>query len=122
MFESSNRINEVGISNSDLIEIDRNIFLVSQSICKINCLNTKGIGFFIKLKKWNEDLFFLVTNEQDLVKDIIKSKENLEIIYDFESKKNEINLNKNKRFIKDFTDININININYFNYSNIRRG
>ena len=109
MFESSNRINEVDISNLDLIEIDRNIFLVSQSICKINCLNTKGTGFFIKLKKWNEDLYFSVTNEHCLAEDIVKSKENIEIIYDFESKKSEINLNKDKRFIKDYTDININI-------------
>ena len=51
----------------------------------------------------------LITNEHAIEKKIVESKENIEIFYDYESKTNEIDLNKDKRFIKDYIDINIDI-------------
>ena len=107
---NSNRVNEVDISSSDLIEIDVNLIKVNPSICRIRCLNRNGTGFLIKLKNINEEeSYFLMTNEHVITKEIVESKQNIEIFYDYESKKNKIDLNKDKRFIEDYIDINIDI-------------
>ena len=104
------RINEVEISNSPLNKVDRWISYISPSICKIKCLNKKGTGCLIKLKKTNEeDLYFLMTNEHVIARNIVEAKEKINISYDFGEKEKEIDLNKDKRFIKDYMDINIDI-------------
>jgi hypothetical protein len=54
------RINEVKIEGSNLNEIDKNIFDVSPSICKIILPKLKGSGFLNKNKKmeWRRIIFF----------------------------------------------------------------
>ena len=105
-----NRIDEVEIEDSPMITINKYIYTVSPSICKIKCLNRKGTGFFIKIKKSNEEeLYCLMTNEHVLTKEIVESKENIQIFYDHESEEKIINLNKYKRFIKEFTEMDIDI-------------
>ena len=104
------RINEVKIEGSNLNEIDKNIFDVSPSICKIILPKLKGSGFLIKIKKWNgEELYFLMTCEHVITKEIVKSKTNVKILYDYELKEINIELDKNKRFIKYFTEMDIDI-------------
>ena len=105
-----NRINEVFINDSFLIKLDTNIIQVSHSICKIQCKNLIGTGFFIKLKTWNQqELFFLMTNEHVIKREFVESKENIEILYDCGKKEHQFLLNKDKRFIKDYKDKNIDI-------------
>ena len=105
-----NRIKEVEISNSPLNIINKYIYNVAASIYKINYSNKKGTGFLIKLKKRNEeDSYFLMTNEHVITRKIVETKENIKIIYDFGAKEKEIDLNKDKRFIKDFIDMEIDI-------------
>ena len=107
---NNKRKNQVDIFQSNLIELDINIVNVSPSICKIKCLNQHGTGFFIKLKNWNEeDSYFLMTNEHVITRENVESKENIEILYDYESQRIKIKLNKGKRFIKDYIDIDIDI-------------
>ena len=67
-------------------------------------------GFLIKLFKGDEDFFCLMTNEHVITKDIIKNKEKIKFYYDNESKSKEIYLNS-ERFIKEFTDNNLDITI-----------
>ena len=102
------RINEVKIGGSNLNEIDKNIFDMSPSACKIKIL--KRVRFFNKNKKieWRKFIFF---NDKwaHYSKGSSKIKKNIQILYDYESKKIRIDLDKDKRFIKDFTDIKIDI-------------
>ena len=106
--KNKNRINQVEISNSPFNKIKANIVIISPSICKIKYLNRKGTGFLIKLKKTNEEyIYFLMTNEHVITRDLVESKENIKIFYNLGTKENEIDLNKDKRFIKDFTDMKI---------------
>ena len=48
-------------------------------------------------------------NEQVVKKEIVESKENIQIFYDHESEEKIIDLNKYKRFIKEFTEMDIDI-------------
>ena len=108
--KGKNRTNEVEISNSPLNKVDRFISIVSLSICKNEYSNRKGTGFLIKLKKRNEeDSYFLMTNEHVITRKIVKAKENIKIFYDLGEKEREIDLNKDRRFIKDYTDMGIDI-------------
>ena len=109
---NKNRVNEVEIEGSEFIKIDKNIINASPSVCKIKILNRKGTGFLIKIKNSNqEELYYLMTNEHVITNKIVKSKLNMQISYDYDSKEKKIDLNKDKRFIKDFKDIDIDIDI-----------
>ena len=104
------KVNEVEISESPLTVLDKSISLVSPSICRIKFFNRNGTGFLIKLKIYNEkELFFLMTNEHVITREIVDSKENIEIFYDYKSERKEIDLNKDKRIIKDYKDLDIDI-------------
>ena len=48
-------------------------------------------------------------NEQVVKKEIVESKENIQIFYDHESEEKTIELNRDKRFIKEYTEIDIDI-------------
>jgi len=104
------RINQVEIGGSNLNEIDKNINDVSPSVCKIILPKKKGSGFLIKIKKWKgENLYFLMTCEHVIKKKEVESKENVRILYDYESKEIKIDLDKDKRFIKDYIDMKLDI-------------
>ena len=99
-----------------------------ECFCKIEINKNQnkefGSGFFIKLEKNKKPLYFLMTNEHIISKEIINKKGEITIFYNNEEEKRLIQLNK-ERFIKDYSDINIdativeildkdNINKNYF--------
>ena len=107
----SYRINEVEIDNSELKPLDKNIIKVSPSVCKIIINKYNGSGFFIKLNINDNILLCLMTNEHVIKREMIENKENIEIKYDCEFKGIKINLDKTKRIIKDFIDINIDATI-----------
>ena len=86
----------------------------SNSICKIKIetqLESKFcVGFLLKFII-DQDIFYcLISNVDDINNDVINNKDNnIYISYDSEIKETKINLDKNKRYIKNFTDINLNI-------------
>ena len=90
-----------------MIEINQCVFKVSKSICKIILSNKMGTGFLIKLFRGNEPFYCLMTNQHIITKEMIESKETIEILYDIQYKRKEIILDKDERFIKDYLFLNI---------------
>ena len=109
--EPKYRINEVLIKNSNLKPIDKNIIKVSPSVCKISTDNIEGTGFLIKLKRNNNLLFCLMTNEHVLKREMVENKETINVKYDCETKEVNIQLDSTKRIIRDFININEDIMI-----------
>jgi len=56
-----------------------------------------------------KELYFLMTNEHVITREIVDSKENIEIFYDYKSETREIDLNKDKRIIEDYKELDIDI-------------
>ena len=80
-----------------------------KSICKIKTATQTSSGFLLKLFKNEEDFFCLITNEHVITKEMISNKDKIEFYYDDENKIKIINLDKNERYIKEFTEINLDI-------------
>ena len=78
--------------------IQKNIFKVTRSICKINTNTTNGTGFLIKFIKGEKDFFCLISSEHLIKKSIIQNKETISLYYDNETQKKEIILDENERF------------------------
>ena len=110
--EASDRKNEVETKTSEIKEIDVNLNKSCKSICKIIYQNNFGTGFFIKLYKDEKELLCLMSNEHVIRKDMIESKETINIKYNYEKKWIKIKLDEKERFIKcnkemDFTIVEI---------------
>lgn len=117
---------------NDTTYIPKNIFGVSRSICKINTHNNVyGSGFLIKFSEDDEDnIYYLMTCEHVIKKELINQKATISFSYDNEKKNKEIILDKDKRIIMDFKDLEIdatliqilkddNINDGYFLFPEI---
>ena len=124
------RTNEELIPGSEMHSVNSCLYEVCRSICKIIFPNKVGTAFFIKLFKNDKPLFTLMTNEHIITKDMIEKKETIEVYYDNQKKRIKITLNKEKRFIQSYKDIDIdcsiveilkedNINEDYFLLPNI---
>ena len=94
------------IKGCELMPID-SIVPATKSLCKIITSYKIASGFLIKLFKGEEDFYCLISNEHIITKNMIKNKEKITFLYDSESKRKEIYLNNEERYIKDFRDINI---------------
>ena len=110
--ESSNedRINENKIVGSEINKIDNslyNLYKVCKSVCKIRIKNKIGSGFLIKLYRENNPFYCLMTCEHLIKKEAIELSEKMEIYYDNEYERREIELNKNERYIRDYLYMNI---------------
>ena len=110
--EPNDRKNEVETANSEIKEVDLNLNEVCKSICKIIYKNKFGTGFFIKLYMNEKELLCLMTNEHVINKDMIESKEMIDVKYNCEKKWIKIKLDEKERFIKynkefDFSIIEI---------------
>ena len=103
-------INEVKIPNSNFKKIDI-LYDACKSTLKIVSNSGLASGFFIKLEKNKSPFFCLMTNEHVISKKMIESKEDIEIYYDNQHKKLNINLDTKKRFIKEFSYLKIDITI-----------
>ena len=135
---NNDKRNQIKIKDSELKEIDRYLNKATRSLCKIITEKNKGTGFFIKLYRNNNPLFCLMTNEHVIKKGFIDRKETIEIIYDFEFNSIKIKLDKEERFINEYTDMNIDLTIveiikkdnisedffllPYTEYNNIKKG
>ena len=99
--------NEVLIGEINYTRLDPCMVYVSKSFCKIFFQKRIGSGFLIKLYKDNQDFFCLMTCEHVVTRDMIKQKNKICFYYDSIGVKiREIELDENKRYIKDFRDIN----------------
>ena len=78
------RKNEVETKNSEIKKIDLNLHEVLKSVCKIIYKNEFGTGFFIKLFKDDKELLCLMTNEHVIRKEMIESKEIIDVKYNYE--------------------------------------
>ena len=108
----SERRNEVLTGQNNLTQIDTNIYSVIKSVCKIVInISSIGTGFFIKLRKNNKDFYCLMTNEHVVTKNLIDSKEKIVIYFDGQNKRREIILNENKRYIRDYRYIDLDVTI-----------
>ena len=106
------RINEKYDGDNNLRQIDTQIYSVIKSVCKIIIADDIGTGFLIKLyKKNNKEFFCLMANEHLITRELIAQKEKFIFYYDGENERKEIILDENKRFIKEYTDIYLDITI-----------
>ena len=103
---------EAIIKNSTIYMLDPSIARVSKAICKIESQNKIASGFLIKLFKEEKEFFCLMTNEHIITKEMVSKNSNFNFYYDssdFQIK--VINLNPKERYIKYFTDINIDVTV-----------
>ena len=99
--------NEYIISSQIKIK-DESILPISKSLCKIKEVNKVfSEGFLIKFFKGKEDFYCLMTNRDNITKNMIEKKEKINLEYDNGNKNTEIILNSCERYIKEFIDINI---------------
>ena len=85
--------------------------IVRKSIGKITVDNKSSSGFLILLDKRGHNFYCLMTNEQIITKDMIKQKKKIKFEFNNLEEKREIELNLDERFIKEFTDIDIDVTI-----------
>ena len=107
--QKDERINEVKIKNSEIKQIDLNLVQVCKSICKILSNTKLGTGFFIKLYLEDKELFCLMTNHHVITKEMIDSKDIIDIKFNLEKEWKKIKLDSDKRFIIYDVDIDITI-------------
>ena len=111
----NNRINQKIVVGSKIEKIDTCLHNVCKSICKIiipfSNSYIKGTGFLIKLYKGDNPFFFLMSNEHIINKETIELNKKIEIFYNYENEKRTIILNKNERYIKEYTDMELDITI-----------
>ena len=103
--------NEAIQKNSELIKINEFLYHTCKSLCKIITSKYVGSGFLIKLYIFNEPFYCLMSNEHVINKEMIKSKDNIEVYYDNQHKKIIINLDKNERFIQVYRYLNIDLTV-----------
>jgi hypothetical protein len=104
----NNLINEVHVKNSRLEPID--FFLKAcNSVCKILICDTKevGSGFFLKVEKKNQTFYCLISCEHVLRSKYIKAKKTIIVYFENQDKNIKIVLDGSKRFIREYTYMNI---------------
>ena len=106
MGAGDSRYNQSLIPDSNLITIPKSIKAL-KSVCKIRTATKISSGFLLKLFKNEEDFFCLITNEHVITKEMISNKDKIEFYYDDDNKIKIINLDNNERYIKEFTEINL---------------
>ena len=110
--EKNSRVNETLIKTSSPFEkIDPHISIVSKSICKIKIDNSTGTGFLLKIPIDQEKFYCLISNEHVINTNLIKDKRTINISYENEFRTAQIKLEENKRYIKTFKDIKLDIAI-----------
>lgn len=106
MDNKEGRVNQDLQKNSDMKNLNI-LYNLGRSVCKIETNYSFGSGFFIKLKKGNKSLYCLMTNRHVITKTLIKLKQNIGISYDNLKKKFMLQLDANKRFIREFDYMNL---------------
>ena len=102
------------------VEKEDNLTKISKSICQLKIENkltneietNVGAGFLLKFCIDLDIFNCLISNEQMITRNIVDNiSNNIIIKYDNELKKINIKLDKNKRYIKNFNDIGLDITV-----------
>ena len=111
------QINEIKFNNNDFMPIEtlqKYIEQLKKSVCKIKIDNSYGTGILLKIQKGNDLICALITCEHVIEKKLIEKKIFIEIDYNYiqdKYNKIEIELNEDKRFIRNFRYLNLDITI-----------
>ena len=98
-------IKEENILNGKMpMKLDPCVVNVSKSLCFIQTPSSSGSGFLIKLFKGTQDFYCLMTNKHVIKREMIEQRKSIDIYYDSGDKLRNIQLNREERFIKDFSD------------------
>jgi len=93
-------------------KIDYYLSNVSKSICKIKIGIRIGTGFLLTFPIEQEMFYCLMSNEHVIKNDIIKNNNTIiNISYNNEFKRTNIKLGNEKRYIKSFIDIDLDITV-----------
>ena len=98
-------------TDNPLIQLDTDMIDATKSVCMIMTNKGNGTGFLLKTFKDNTELFFVITNEHVITKGMIEAKQKIIISYDKKNKTKEITLDKNKRFIKEYREKDLDITL-----------
>ncbi len=93
----------------DVSEINKSLYKTCKSICKIIVSNQISSGFLIKLYRGKNQFYCLMANKHFITKEMIKKKETIDIFYNNEKNKKVIKLDNEERYIKDYTDLGIEV-------------
>jgi len=99
--------------NPRILHSFKSLAITAKSVCKI-LFNQKqlGCGFLIQLFKRSQQFFCLMTTDNIVNKKMIKDKVTIDVVNDIiESISLKIELNSEKRSIKNFTELNIDITV-----------
>ena len=103
------------VSSSPLERVDRILSKVSKSICKIQIEtekgSKKGTGFLLAFNIEQEIFYCLISNEHVIKEKYLKENVEIYFSYDNEFRKAIINLNNEKRYMKSFKDMKLDITI-----------
>ena len=91
-------------TDNPLIQLDTDMIDATKSVCMVMTNEGNGTGFLLKTFKDNKELFFVITNEHVITKGMIEAKKKIIISYDKKNKTKEITLDKDKRFIKEYRE------------------
>ncbi len=83
----------------------------TKSVCMVMTNKGNATGFLLKTFKDNKELFFVITNEHVITKGMIEAKQKIIISYDKKNKTKEITLDKDKRFIKEYREKDLDITL-----------
>ena len=93
--------NEALIKDSNLEPIDF-LYNACKSLCKIEIYQKIGTGFFLKTEKGNKTFYCLISCEHVISENNINNKVRMGIYYDTDNKNLQINLDSQKRFIRNY--------------------
>ena len=103
--QSGDFINQALIVNSEIISIKN---IDQRPICKIIAFDQFGSGCFIELKRNNKPIFCLLTAAHVIKNNKINIfNKDIEVFYNNENNYLTINLNKDERFIRDYSFMGI---------------
>ena len=74
------------LTKNELHPMDTSLVEAAKSLCKVSTKSEISSGFFIQLFKGEEQFFCLMTCEHVVKREIIKQKQEITILYEFEKK------------------------------------
>ena len=108
---ASNGRKEERETDNQIIELDTDMIDATKSVCRIMTNEGEGTGFLLKTFKGSKEFFCLLTNEHVINKGMIEAKQKVIIHYDKKNKTKEITLDKEKRFIKEYREKDLDITL-----------
>ena len=107
MGASSPNLDENKENSLQNLNLPEYILNISKSITKIEYSTKVFSGFLFTFLYEGKQFLFLLTNKEFITEDMIKGKKQIKLYYDNDLKSKKISLNREERYIKDFSCIGI---------------